>query len=49
MYIFEPISTEDILKRLSVNCRLRRLEKNISQKSLYETSVGGATLHHTAV
>ena len=38
MYIFEPISTEDILKRLSGNCRLRRLEKNMSQKSLSETS-----------
>lgn len=38
MYIFEPISTEDILKRLSSNCRLRRLEKNISQKTLAETS-----------
>ncbi|GAB6975237.1 hypothetical protein [Prevotella falsenii] len=38
MYIFEPISTEDILKRLSSNCRLRRLEKNMSQKTLSQTS-----------
>lgn len=38
MYIFEPISTEDILRSLSRNCRLRRLEKNLSQKSLSETS-----------
>ncbi|WP_424043354.1 helix-turn-helix domain-containing protein [Prevotella denticola] len=32
------ISTEDILKQLSRNCRLRRLEKNLSQKSLSKTS-----------
>ena len=32
------ISTEDILKQLSRNFRLRRLEKNLSQKSLSETS-----------
>ena len=38
MYIFEPISTEDILRSLSRNCRLRRLEKNLSQKSLSKTS-----------
>ena len=38
MYIFEPISTEDILKRLSGNCRLRRLERNMSQKTLSQTS-----------
>ncbi|RRD02369.1 helix-turn-helix domain-containing protein [Prevotella sp. OH937_COT-195] len=38
MYIFEPISTEDILRRLSGNCRSRRLEKNMSQKTLSETS-----------
>ena len=34
MYIFEPISSSDIQQRLSENCRSRRLEKNISQKSL---------------
>lgn len=38
MYIFEPITTKDILDRLSSNCRNRRLEKNISQKSLSDTS-----------
>ena len=38
MYIFEPISTEDILYRLSDNCRSRRLEKNMSQKTLSKTS-----------
>lgn len=38
MYLFEPISTEDILRRLSSNCRNRRLEKNLSQRSLSETS-----------
>ncbi len=38
MYIFEPISTADILKKLSNNSRQRRLEKNMSQKTLSETS-----------
>lgn len=38
MYLFEPITTKDILDRLSSNCRSRRLEKNISQKSLSDTS-----------
>ena len=38
MYLFEPISTRDIKKRLSGNCKLRRLEKNMSQKTLAETS-----------
>ncbi|MDO5016994.1 MAG: helix-turn-helix transcriptional regulator [Porphyromonas sp.] len=34
MYIFEPISASDIQKKLSANCRARRLEKNMSQKML---------------
>ena len=38
MYIFEPISGNDILLRLSGNCRMRRLEKNMSQKALSDTS-----------
>lgn len=38
MYIFEPISATDIQRRLSENCRARRLEKNISQKSLSKAS-----------
>lgn len=38
MYLFEPISVQDVLKRLSSNCRSRRLEKNMSQRTLSETS-----------
>ena len=38
MYIFEPISALDIQRKLSADCRARRLEKNISQKALSKMS-----------
>ncbi|KXB79191.1 toxin-antitoxin system, antitoxin component, Xre family [Prevotella sp. DNF00663] len=38
MYVFEPISSDDIQRRLSECCRLRRLEKNMSQKALSDLS-----------
>lgn len=38
MYIFEPISPEDILRHLARSCRFRRLEKNMSQKVLSQVS-----------
>ena len=38
MYIFEPISAFDIQRKLSADCRARRLEKNISQKALSKMS-----------
>lgn len=38
MYLFEPISASDIQRKLSADCRARRLEKNISQKALSQMS-----------